>query len=111
MTTITRSVWETKGAELFGDNKADWRFVCPVCGNAASIATARESFPELKGRGWRPTQECLGRYTPAIDCDWCAYGLFRGPLFVIAPGENGETEVTIPIFDFEGKPFTSEVQS
>jgi hypothetical protein len=103
---ITQEAWEAKGAELFGDDMANWRFVCPACKAEMSIAIAREKHPEVKGRGWRPEQECIGRYTHTVDCDWCAYGLFHGPVFV-RPSAGGEP---IPVFDFAGLPFTKRVE-
>lgn len=111
MAEITREQWEAKGSELFGNDKEKWRFACPICGNEMSIERARAEFPELKGRGWRPEQECIGRGidTPAARmksgdrCDWCAYGLFRGPLLVTV-GEGKQ----VAVFDFAGKPFTGK---
>ena len=34
-------------------------------------------------------------------CDWASYGLFRGPVIVIM--KDGKE---VPIFDFDGRPFT-----
>ena len=101
--TITVEEWEAKGNELFGTDRRAWRFQCPVCGHACSINEAAEAFPEAKGKGWRPSTECIGRYTDAVDCDWCAYGLFQGPLFVEVPDRP---ERPVACFDFEGLPFT-----
>ncbi len=101
MAEVTREQWEAKGLELFGPDKEKWKFLCPSCGNEMSVARARAEFPELKGRDWAPEQECVGRYTGRLGCDWAAYGLIGGPLFV-------KTEKNrIPAFDFAGKPFTS----
>lgn len=104
MTTIHQATWEAKGEQLFGTNKEDWRFVCPACGHVASIAKIRAELPELKGKRWAPGQECVGRFTDKVDCDWCAYGLFRGPLVITAANDGRE----VPYFDFEGRPFTRE---
>ncbi len=117
MASVSFEAWEAKGVELFGPDKENWRFVCPSCGNEMSIARARAEFPQLKGTGWRPESECIGRYidVPAAQllreagvtsqrCDWCAYGLLSGPLHVFADGRNEP----IAAFDFAGKPFTSE---
>lgn len=114
---ITLAEWEAKGRELFGPNKDDWRMVCPLCHTEASITRARAEWPEVKGRGWSPAQECVGCYLsdekapkklvrgkPSNEpCDWKAYGLFRGPVFV-QPPDGGEH---VPCFDFAGLPFTS----
>lgn len=101
---ITKAEWEAKGKELFGEDRANWAFVCPSCGNAMSIARARAEFPALKGRGWQPESECIGRYLPDVGCDWCSYGLFKGPLIV----DTGDPVGEVAVFDFAGKPFTEK---
>jgi hypothetical protein len=100
--TISQADWEAKGRELFGNDKAAWRFHCPACHDELSMAEAREKYPELKGCGWSPGQECIGRHTDKVDCDWAAYGLFRGPLIIVANDDGRE----VAMFDFAGKPFT-----
>jgi hypothetical protein len=105
MTTITETEWRAKGAELFGDDMEAWRFVCPACGDELSLAEAKEKHPELAGCGWAPGQECIGRYTDKVDCDWCAYGLLSGPLFI----DRGEK--TTAAFDFAGRPFTGAARA
>ena len=102
--TVTKAEWEAEGEELFGPDKEGWIFVCPQCGSEMSIARARAEFPALKGSGWNPSSECIGRYLPGVGCDWAAYGLFRGPLFVDI-GDGSE----VSAFDFAGKPFTGKV--
>jgi hypothetical protein len=114
----TQAEWDAKGTELFGPDKERWRFVCWACGNVMSIERARAEFPALKGRGWAPHQECIGRYIDVPEaqvkgqgritskrCAWCAYGLIRGPVVVRMP--DGEE---IGVFDFEGLPFTAKEQ-
>lgn len=99
---LTEDEWLKKGQELFGDDRAQWQLHCPACHHDVSSAIAMKDFPEVKGRGWNPVTECIGRYTDKVDCDWAAYGLFAGPLFVVV----GEREV--PAFDFAGRPFTGK---
>lgn len=89
---MTQAEWTAKGLELFGEDRENWAFACPMCGNEMSIARARRDFPELKGCKWAPHQECIGRYTRKVDCDWCAYGLFPGP--VIVTMEDGKEVAT-----------------
>ncbi len=97
---ITEEQWRAKGRELFGDDQSNWIFVCPSCEGELSIVKARavfaEHLPTLRARGFRIEQECIGRYVPGAGCDWCAYGLLSGPVYVDK----------MPIFDFAGKPFT-----
>lgn len=93
--------YEAKGRELFGPDPHSWQFVCPACGNAASVDMARKRWPELKGCGWRPWSECIGRYTNRGGCNWAAYGLFCGPLKI----RRDDNEITYA-FDFVGHPFS-----
>jgi len=101
---ITEKEWEAKGVELFGDDDSKWEFKCCMCENVMSIEIAKDRFPEVKGKGWGPAQECIGRYTDKDGCDWCSYGLFRGPVFIITKKSVQE----IPVFDFNGEPFTGK---
>lgn len=115
MSTISQQEWEAKGVELFGENKQEWRFVCPACGNVESLESAKKDHPDAID-DWRVEQECIGRHTTETGCNWAAYGLFWGPVLVELKdaGDEAEAEVTsnrhslMPIFDFEGKPFTKE---
>lgn len=71
-------------------------FKCPKCGN---IATG-EDFAML-GQGLsaeKAATNCLGRFSPDVECDWAAYGLFgtlgKGRLLRKPDGE------TVEVFDF-----------
>jgi len=97
--------WEAKGVELFGEDRCNWRFVCPSCGDVQSVNTAKKNYPELKGKGWAPAQECIGRYLEDAGCNWCSYGLFRGPLLIEL--EDGKE---VGYFDFDGKPYTKKAE-
>jgi len=79
-----------------------WVFVCPACKGEMSIDRARSLYPELKGSGWAPHQECVGRYTDKVKCDWCAYGLFKGPVLVQDVTKKGEA-IDVGVFDFVGR--------
>ena len=81
---IEKSQWMKEGTELFGHDMYSWKFVCPVCGNIASV----EEYRQFKDKGATPSsayQECIGRYTEGRSafhdnegkpCDYAAYGLF-----------------------------------
>lgn len=100
---VSEKDWNRIGAELFGSDKLDWRFVCPSCGH---VSTGRR-FLELDiSDPGRVVQECEGRVNPSsrkgcpkylnsgtkakrqarLDqiaayqkehgCDWCAFGFF-----------------------------------
>lgn len=102
MPEVSHERWEEVGRELFGEDKATWRFVCPNCGKEMSIAQARaehaDELPRLRERKYAVEMECIGRHLPGVGCDWAAYGLFSGPVLVGALRQ--------PVFDFAGRPFT-----
>jgi hypothetical protein len=101
----------------FGPDPLKWAFICPVC---EDVATGADWKAALVERGYldksgKPAdaadymgQECIGRVMGALTgtvadgqaytgrgCDWCAYGLFRGPWFVTLA--NGREIGSFPI--------------
>jgi hypothetical protein len=85
---ITQDELVAMARERFGDDPQNWAFQCPQCGD---IATAKD-FPE---GGKQLGQICVGRVLGALTrgapkytgrgCDWCAFGLFRGPVEIVMP--------------------------
>lgn len=75
--------------EAHGSDPKNWAFTCPSCNTVTTtteLSAALKAHPrtviatgdavvasDLLG------QECIGRTDPDQGCDWCAYGLFRGP--------------------------------
>jgi hypothetical protein len=94
-----------------------WAFECPHCGDVATgqdFRTALAENPRM-GRDGQPItastlpgQECIGRTLGTLSrevtkwaglgCNWCAYGLFRGPVQVTS--EEG-TAYCFPIATVE----------
>lgn len=90
--TMTRDELLDEARRRFGDDPVDMAFVCPRCGD---VATVRE-FQKL-GAGARAGSECIGRLLGALQgprrpdrdgvvrgvagrgCNWTAYGLWPGP--------------------------------
>jgi len=99
---IPEKEWHEKGEELFGDDVSNWEFICPRCRNVMSIATAVQSFQGVLEMGWSPAQECVGIYSDKIHCRWSSYGVLKGPVILLV-GNDGKK---IPMFDFNGEPFT-----
>ena len=105
--TMTEAEWRALGKKLFGPALDRWRFRCPTCGHVMSIAKAREMTDEqqkkLRGggagdQGWSIESECVGRYLSDAGCNWCAYGLFSGPFFVVRPDGH-----KTPVFGFDAE--------
>ena len=93
--------------ERFGESTRDWAFVCPACGDVATGADFKAALAERpRSRHGDPViasdvlgQECIGRSLGALEersqedwqgrgCDWVAYGLIRGPMFVEVEGRE-----------------------
>lgn len=103
--TMSEPEWNALGEKLFGADLARWRFKCPTCGTAMSIEKARampaDDVARLRGGKWNIEQECVGRYLTGQGCDWCAYGLFSGPFFVV---RDGGKKTPVFGFDMEASP-------
>lgn len=97
--TMTRDELLAEARRRFGDDTDDIAFVCPRCGD---VATVRE-FTKF-GAGSRAGSECFGRLVGALQgprrpdrdgvvrgvagrgCNWTAYGLFPGPWTIMIQG-------------------------
>ncbi|GAA1075700.1 MULTISPECIES: VVA0879 family protein [Bacillati] len=100
----TLDKWRVEARERFGDKGANWKFVCPSCGNVRSpqdFINAGCSEAEASRLSY---QGCIGRIAhagmkvEAKSCNWSAYGLLgtmgKGRIVITPDGQ--ETEV----FDF-----------
>lgn len=79
--------------ERFGPDHHAWAFICPRCGDVASF----QDFIDAGADPQKCGQECIGRSLGVLKrdqppggyrgrgCDWCAYGLFRGPIAYVMP--------------------------
>jgi len=108
---LTRDELRQEARRRFGEDPKAWAFVCPTCGD---VATVQDFMDAGDADAARIGQECIGRLlgsgaavrrrgkiVPAKGkrgCDWAAYGLFRGPWFVILPAEDGKPERKVPSF-------------
>lgn len=106
--------------ERFGEDPMAWAFRCPHCGDVATGQDFRDALaahPRANRDGSATTasdiigQECIGRTLGALvkptathdrGCDWCAYGLFRGP-WLVDLGE-GKTMGCFPVADAPAPP-------
>jgi hypothetical protein len=92
---MTHDEWMAEGKRRFGEDFYNWKFVCPICKNVASVG----DFAKYKDRGATPdsaTQVCIGRFTdskfvafPAEGqklgkpCNYALFGLFRLPGVIV----------------------------
>ena len=96
----------------FGDDPKQWAFVCPSCGDVATAQDFLDAGADPNAIG----QDCIGRATGALTrsgptntrgCDWCAYGLFRGPWLITLPdGKEVGGFALAPAAEADGQPTT-----
>lgn len=101
---FTRDELHAMAVERFGPNPQNWAFKCPMCGDVAIAADFPSPGSDHLG------QICVGRLThqpEAVDghpanssrgCNWCAFGLFRGPWLITLPAEGDHPERTVGAF-------------
>lgn len=100
---MTHSEWLAEGTRRFGEDKMQWRFVCPSCGYVARVQDWR-SAGATEGQ---VAYSCIGRAlgsakelgdTTGGPCNYAGGGLFRlNPVRVTFPG--GEV---MDVFAFAG---------
>lgn len=95
--SYTTHEWNEEGERLFGADRGEWRFVCPMCETVASIADYRglHATPKQIGR------QCIGTLLPEVRAlgskatGPCNYKADRdAPVRIL---DDGESE---PAFDF-----------
>lgn len=109
------AVWRALGTRLFGPDMGKWRWKCPRC-SAVSTPDGWIAVGRSPAEAYRAPTECLKRAgsmarmrRPMTDeeCDWCSWGLFAGPWFVVhqdavaVEGKVARGNCT-PCFPFDG---------
>jgi hypothetical protein len=89
MTTRTQDELVTELETRFGPKPMGWAFICPSC---KTVTTGGDMRRALDATGRKDEyasqhlgQDCIGRIDSEQGCNWAAYGLFRGPDFVVMP--------------------------
>jgi hypothetical protein len=113
--TLTQAELLAELNERFGDDPMDWAFQCPGCKDVATARDFREALAAHPGQHTDGSpvmasdllgQECIGRTLGALrrdvkyagrGCNWCAYGLFSGPWFIVLP--DGRKVASFPLAD------------
>jgi hypothetical protein len=72
MRKTTMESYHAEAVKLFGEDKLNWRFVCPVCGNSASTQDYKDAGAKMSAVGY----SCLGRWEEK-GCDYSGGGLFN----------------------------------
>ncbi len=87
--TMTFEEWMKKGEELFGEDKKNWRFKCPACGNTQTIAEFIKlglDKDKILGIFY---YSCIGRWDKTQGCDYTTGGLFNiSPIKIIKDGQE-----------------------
>ncbi|MDD2826965.1 MAG: hypothetical protein PHF52_08625 [Sulfurospirillaceae bacterium] len=93
MEIIFYEEWEKQGEQLFGEDKRNWKFVCPMCGTAQSFNDLLHAgVSEDDAQGYIAFS-CIGRFNnKEKGCDWSLGGLLRiHKLEIKVEGKNRPT--------------------
>ncbi|MGP0583669.1 VVA0879 family protein [Paenibacillus timonensis] len=94
----TLDEWRAEARERFGDNGANWKFICPRCGNVQSPQDFIDTSCSSGEVTYSAYQECIGRKIEERGCDWASFGLLgtmgKGRIVVTPDGQEVE------VFDF-----------
>ena len=98
--TYTHAEWKADAVKRFGENPANWKFVCPSCGFVATV----EDWKKAGAPDGAAAFSCIGRYTGSKKtlgdktggpCNYTGGGLFQlNPVEVDIDGEKHS------VFDF-----------
>lgn len=92
MTVMTIEEWLAEGHRLFGDDRMQWKFVCPSCGHIASVQDWKDAGAPRECVAF----SCIGRFLPNCHeafggpesgpCNYAGGGLFAiNPIHVKTP--------------------------
>jgi len=90
-TKITHAEWLADAERRFGKQARNWKFVCPICGNVASLQEFKDAGAKDPSVG---VYQCIGRYRPPQGelkrpCDYTLYGLLNlAPFVVLTEGDK-----------------------
>ena len=90
--TMTFEEWVKKGTALFGADRLQWKFVCPVCGHVSSV----QGWYDVGAADGEVAFSCVGRRIEGSKqafkkkgvgpCTYAGGGLFRlNPVTVVLP--------------------------
>lgn len=79
MERLSYEEWVDKAMELFGKDRKDWKFVCPICGHIQSIKSVLEHNPSLNPEDIQKWihYSCEGRANEGQGCYWTLGGIFK----------------------------------
>ena len=92
-----------EGKKRFGENRNDWRFVCPACGHVQSVADFLKRHPDAKPKDAVPWIffDCEGRVDRSVGCNWTLGGLIHIQERTLT--ETGTETDKCPAFLFDGE--------
>lgn len=103
---MTQKEWLDKGLQLFGENKKEWKFKCPICGNIQTYMDFEKiGYPEPENVVF---YSCIGRWSKGKvgslfdgndikkPCDYTNGGLFNMAKLTVIDDKGKE----ISVFEF-----------
>lgn len=80
MKQMTLEEYMAEAEKRFGENRLDWKFVCPKCKTVQSARDFKEAGASQELTEGYIGFSCIGRIIPPekeIGCDWTLGGLFQ----------------------------------
>jgi hypothetical protein len=86
---LTEAAWLELGDSLFGPDRMQWRFTCPLCKTEMSPGDYKEAgAPETA-----VAFSCVDRWRDAGKCNYAGGGLFKLNPVTVQRASGGETTV------------------
>jgi hypothetical protein len=82
ITKMTNAEWQGEGIRRFGEDRMQWKFICPSCGAVMSV----QDYQDAGAPEGAVAFNCIGRYTGAArtilspgegPCNYAGGGLFQ----------------------------------
>jgi hypothetical protein len=93
MKKYTKDEWYVEGERLFGKERQEWKFRCPVCNYVQSLNDFLKNGVDKQKAHQMIAFSCLGRVVPGKGCDWTLGGFLQAHKAMMDDS---------PVFEFDG---------
>lgn len=111
---LSREQWNLLGEDLYGPDKDDWTFACPLCGNTQSVKTVMDNNPYPHPgmlqdkvhvgiddvRRWINV-DCVSIIDPGVGCQWARGAIDEYYGYIVLDKENQDVGKSFKFADWE----------